>query len=88
MKASTFYSSKACFSVGSINLSLVHRLILSPKIYLWEHQKFIALNSSSKMKGDELAIKYKKDLIFIASLSHFICDYKIYQTHKMRNQVF
>ena len=88
MKASTFYSSKACFSLGSINLSLIHRLILSPKIFLREHQKFIALNSSPKMKGDEPAIKYQKDLIFIASLSYFICDLKIYQTHKMRNQVF
>ena len=88
MRASTFYSSKACFPLGSINLLLVHRLILSPKIFLWEHRKFIALNSSPKMKGDEPAIKYKKDLIFITSLSHFICDLKIYQTHKKRNQVF
>ena len=88
MKASTFYSSKACFPLASINLSLAHRLILSSKIFLWEHQKFIALNSSPKMKDDEPAIKYQKDLIFIASLSHFICDLKIYQTHKKINQLF
>ena len=62
------------FPLRSINSSLFYRLVSLP--FYWEHQKLLALNSSPKMKGDELAMKYQKVLIFIAG-SSFICDLMI-----------
>ena len=62
------------FPLRSINSSLVHRLVSLP--FYCEHQKLFALNSSPKIKGDELAMKYQKVLLFIAG-SSFICDLMI-----------
>ena len=68
------FVTKAWFPLGSINSSPVHRLISSPKIFQWEHYKFIAWNSSPKIKGDDPAMKNQKVLILIAGSSIFICD--------------
>ena len=76
LKLKTRNTFNGWFPLGSINLLPVHCLTLLPKIFLWEH-KFVALNLSPKMKGNELAMKCQKALKFVPSSWLFISDLMI-----------
>ena len=65
----------AWFRLGPINSSPVYCLIFSPKIFWWEHQKFVALNSSPKMKGDALTMKYQRFHIYCWFVTFHLLPY-------------